>query len=286
MKIIHHDEPRGANPSRNEAIQISTGSLVAFLDDDCEAIPGWLENLQQGFCSEQVAAVTGYVENRQLDNIWEKFFIGQHRVASKMVDGLRHARRLVAGNMMVRRQFLAAKLNEDRANAPRDMQTSARGDEEGLRIDILKAGGKIVYCPDAVVFHYHPHTANSFRRQAFKSGRSSARLAMKYRLSPRWELLFLLIAMVSLPMSFLWVPAAIISATCFTISACALLYNELTLKGKTIGQMFWTLPGLVIYSLLRSIGYALEWGQCFIGSASVDDRHREEMSTKSRLERR
>src|SRR6056297_2897132 len=46
LQVIHHPLPRGANPSRNEAIRASRGSLIAFLDDDCAAEPLWLEKLQ------------------------------------------------------------------------------------------------------------------------------------------------------------------------------------------------------------------------------------------------
>jgi glycosyltransferase involved in cell wall biosynthesis len=203
LQIIHHPLPRGANPSRNEAIRASRGELIAFLDDDCAAEPQCLEKLQVPFTNELVAAASGHVENVALSNIWERFFIGQQRVSSKSVNGLLIANRLVACNMLVRPEFLVNALDEDRASVPNDVATSARGDEEGLRIKILRAGRAIAHAPDAVCLHDHPYNFRNFCRQAFKSGRSTARLALKYRLSPRWELVTLLASIFFSPIQLL-----------------------------------------------------------------------------------
>jgi len=258
LQIIHHPLPRGANPSRNEAIRASRGELIAFLDDDCAAEPQWLEKLQYPFTNELVAAASGHVENVALSNIWERFFIGQHRVSSKSVNGLLTANRLVAGNMLVRSTFLMNALDEDRASVPNDVATSARGDEEGLRIKILRAGRAIAHAPDAVCLHDHPYSFRNFCRQAFKSGGSTARLALKYPLSTRWELVTLLASIFFFPFSFWRTEALAISFLSFCIFLAAVLYNELALKRKTVIQTISTIPALLIYFALRATGYLAE----------------------------
>jgi len=258
LQVIHHPLPRGANPSRNEAIRASRGSLIAFLDDDCAAEPLWLEKLQEPFAHEIVAAASGHVENVALSNIWERFFIGQHRVSSKSVNGVLIANRLVAGNMLVQSAFLVNALDEDRATVPKNVATSARGDEEGLRIKILRDGNLIAHVPGAVCLHDHPYSFKSFCRQAFKSGRSTARLAVKYRLAPRWELFSLFATFLFLIGGFWRTEAVVVSLAAFCLFIAAVIYNELVLKKKAIALTIQTFPCLLVYYSLRTLGYVIE----------------------------
>lgn len=259
LRVIHHAVPRGANPSRNAAIAQATGSWIAFLDDDCWADPLWLQKLVEPLGGKQIAAVAGHVENVATGNIWERFFIGQQRVSSRMFQGTLVANRIVAANMLVKKDMLIDALDEDRATVATDVTTSARGDEEGLRLKILRDGRLIAHAPDAVCLHDHPYSFGSFCRQAFKSGQSTARLALKYRLAPRWELLALLAAIVFIPMSLCRIEALAISAVSFCLFLAAVLYNESALKMKTLHETLGTLPALFVYYCLRAFGYLIEW---------------------------
>ncbi|MEM9585942.1 MAG: glycosyltransferase [Planctomycetota bacterium] len=269
LLVVRHETPRGANPSRNHAIEKSSGDWIAMLDDDCVADSGWLEALVVARDRFAAVAVTGHVENIALSNQWERFFVGQHRVSSILTDGKPIARRLVAGNALVRRDWLVDHLDEDRAQVASDMGTSGRGDEEGLRLAILRSGESIIHAEDAIVLHDHPYQFRSFCRQAFKSGRSTARLAINYGLAPRWELICLLISVFLLPFAFVWPMISVIVAGCFTLTVIAFIYNEIVLKGKTVGQTVLTLPALTTYGFLRTVGYATEWLTLYPGSSCV-----------------
>ena len=48
VRYVRHDEPRGINAARNTAIRRSEGDLIAFVDDDIEAPPGWLAAMVAG----------------------------------------------------------------------------------------------------------------------------------------------------------------------------------------------------------------------------------------------
>ena len=42
-----HPRPLGLNAARNTGVQLSSGELVVFVDDDVRADPGWLQALLQ-----------------------------------------------------------------------------------------------------------------------------------------------------------------------------------------------------------------------------------------------
>ena len=165
LTVLRNEPQRGANPSRNRAIEASRGGLVAFEDDDCIADPAWVAELVRGFETPEVGAVTGLVEDQDPDNIYELAFRGTHRVYGKV-----HATRLVFCNACVRRPWLAGALDEDRAAATADMSVSGRGDEEDLFLKLKAHGQQIRVARAAKVLHVHHYTRASFFRQALRGG--------------------------------------------------------------------------------------------------------------------
>src|SRR5438552_3853438 len=45
---LRHDSPRGANAARNAGARVAGAELIALVDDDVEAPPGWLAALVEG----------------------------------------------------------------------------------------------------------------------------------------------------------------------------------------------------------------------------------------------
>jgi glucosyl-dolichyl phosphate glucuronosyltransferase len=59
ITLVPNLGPRGLSGGKNTAVSIATGDVVAFLDDDAVAEPGWLKYLADSYSSEQVAGVGG-----------------------------------------------------------------------------------------------------------------------------------------------------------------------------------------------------------------------------------
>jgi GT2 family glycosyltransferase len=62
VQIVENDEAQGVTGSRNVGVRFVTGDLVAFLDDDAEAEPEWLAELETAFSDERVIGVGGSLQ--------------------------------------------------------------------------------------------------------------------------------------------------------------------------------------------------------------------------------
>ena len=127
-----------------------------------------------------------------------------------------------------------------------DIAVSGRGDEEGLHLALRAAGYELRAAPDAVVLHEHHYTGRSLFRQAFRGGRSAARLVYKYYLPPRLDLLPFILAYLTLPLVLLGWWYAVVPGFFFCGAAAAITYNDLFRKGKSIGETVLTFPVLLV----------------------------------------
>jgi len=62
VRAVENHEPRGLGGARNSGVAAARGTIVAFLDDDAEAVPEWLEEFARGYENPDVLAVGGAIE--------------------------------------------------------------------------------------------------------------------------------------------------------------------------------------------------------------------------------
>jgi len=60
---------RGLSDARNSGVNRAYGDVVAFLDDDAEAAPDWLERLTAPYADSSVAGVGGWIEAVWADGV-------------------------------------------------------------------------------------------------------------------------------------------------------------------------------------------------------------------------
>lgn len=283
LTVLRNDSNIGANPSRNRGVRAAVGEFVAFIDSDAIAKPDWLEKLVEGFISRRVAAVTGLVRDLPPTNVYELAFKGTHRI-----HGAGEANRLSAGNMCIRRDLLTKHmLDEDRASVVTgddgkvDVTVSGRGDEEGLYLHLKAAGYEQRVVPDAEVLHIHHYTRRSFFKQAYRGGKSAARLVYKFHLPPRVDMIPFVLTYVSVPLVLLGWRWGYVSAFFFAAAITAITYNDLVRKGKTLGETIRSFPVLLIYYHVRLAGYVLEAIRLRLGLVSV---HRVRLASSVELD--
>jgi GT2 family glycosyltransferase len=182
--------PAGLNAARNLGAERAGGEVLAFLDDDTLASPGWAEALLKAFEDEGCAGVAGRVELR-LDGPEPRWLVGNRSYLSEVELGP-NARWLDTGpepagaNCAVRRADFerlggfASGLDREGASL------ISNGDTEFFR-RLRGAGGRLRYVPDAHVVHCIPAerlTLEFFRRRAHAQGVSDELLEHRRRGAP------------------------------------------------------------------------------------------------------
>jgi|WetSurMetagenome_2_1015567.scaffolds.fasta_scaffold287420_1 GT2 family glycosyltransferase len=174
---------KGLASARNFGIDVSSGDIIAFIDDDATADPGWLSGVNQSFRENPGAAVVGgpvrpVPQGRRIPEKWN-WIIG-------CTSRNPRSTRPVGCNMAIRREvFRTVGPFDERLG--RVKKTLAIGEETDLFLRILERmpGSKIVCNPRAVVFHTVPVKRTTLRymvRRAYQEGAGKAVMGKHHRL--------------------------------------------------------------------------------------------------------
>jgi len=140
-----HQKHSGIAAARNLGIESVKGDIIAFTDDDCVADKDWLRNLSTAFRRyPSVAAVGGAVENGIDDDIhWAYHMLN----FSKWIK--RGRPRLIRDVPTANAAYRIDKVR----GITFKKDGYPRCEDLFFSLDIRKAGGKVLFYPDALVYH-------------------------------------------------------------------------------------------------------------------------------------
>jgi GT2 family glycosyltransferase len=159
--VVENTQVPGLGGARNSGIAASSGSIVAFLDDDAVASPGWLSVLGESYRDPDVAGVGGSIEPA-----WERerpawlppefdWVVGCSYLG--MPETLSEVRNLLGCNMSFRRDVL------DHLGGFR-LGYGCDETEFCIRLRQRWPARKLLYVPEAKVFHHVPRSRTGFQR--------------------------------------------------------------------------------------------------------------------------
>jgi mycofactocin system glycosyltransferase len=151
VRLLRQNRNIGQSAARNLAALQARGELLAFIDNDCVAKPGWLRTLVPYLSEPTVGVVGGRVVAPSLTGSVSAFEavrspldmgpiggeVGPHEVVSY----------LPACNLIVRRELLLAQGGFD--------ATMRLGEDVDFIWRALDAGTRACYVPNGQVVHYH-----------------------------------------------------------------------------------------------------------------------------------
>lgn len=185
-----------ANPAeaRNIAIKKAKGSIIAFLDDDCQAHPKLLKNAVKYFKDPKIAAIGGPSLNpkdapfliKSSGLIFSSNF-GTSTMSIRWSDSVKKARKatetdLVLCNMFARKDVLLEVDGFDGNQVPCE--------ENELCYRIQKKGYQLLYTPDVIVWHTLRPLFIPFAKRIFFY--ATGRGVMSYRYPDSFKLFYII----------------------------------------------------------------------------------------------
>jgi glycosyltransferase involved in cell wall biosynthesis len=194
-KVVENHRPRGLAGARNTGVDITQGSIVAFIDDDARADTDWLEHLQACFADLSAVGVGGALIPRWTNGFprWlpTEFYWVLGCSYTGLPSHLAPVRNPIGANMAVRREILQAigGFRDGAAEQPHVLRSRgvvrAAGNvpddtDLAIRVKQLWPGSTWLYQPQARVHHTVVRERTSlgyFIRRSFEEGAGKARLA-------------------------------------------------------------------------------------------------------------
>ncbi len=152
---------RGAAAARNSGARAARGAILLFTDADCAPTENWIDAMRAPFADPNVVGAKGVYRTRQRERVAR--FV-QLEYAEK------YARMSRAATIDFIDTYSAAYRRDIfLANAGFDETLPVAEDQE-FSFRLAKQGRRLVFAPQAVVFHRHVTTLGAYVRRKFRIG--------------------------------------------------------------------------------------------------------------------
>jgi GT2 family glycosyltransferase len=186
IRVVANAGLPGISGARNTAVAQATGEIIAFLDDDAVAEPGWLESVRSvlaepGVVAVGTAAVPAWSGGRRPGWFPDEYDWVVGCTYRGLPTATAEVRNVIGAAMAFRREVFAAVGGFSAVVGRRG--TAYTGCEETefcIRVRQRDSSARIMYLPDVAVAHRVPRTRMTMRhflRRCYGEGLSKARVA-------------------------------------------------------------------------------------------------------------
>ena len=161
--------------ARNKALKVVNSEILAFIDDDCEAHPSWMEEIIDTHNKHpEIAAVQGRVQSYPEKGIFPAIFetVYAYWIEKNTYDR-RYLKVLDTKNTSLNKRLI------DRLGLKFDINFK-RGSDVDFANQLLNKNQRILYARSVLVRHWERTNPISFIKQRVMSGRLQAMLEMKW----------------------------------------------------------------------------------------------------------
>ncbi len=153
----------GPASARNAGVSVAVGDIILFTDSDCVPNQNWLEKMVKPFSDPNVAGVKGCYRTRQTELI-ARFAQMEFEDRYDLLSKSRYIDMVDTYSAAFRKEVFLEMRGFD-TGFPK-----ANNEDTELSYRLAAHGYRMVFSPDAVVFHTHPATLSRYLKIKFWRG--------------------------------------------------------------------------------------------------------------------
>ncbi|MBN3945793.1 MAG: glycosyltransferase [Nostoc sp. NMS7] len=162
---------QGPSIARNLGATFAKGEFLAFTDDDCAPVAGWLQQFACQLLKTPNCLMGGQIVNALLGNLYatsSQILVDYlYEYYNKQNIKTRQTSFFTSNNLAISREIF------NRIGGFNDKYTLNAAEDRELCDRALQVGYKMLYVPDALVYHAHDLTLTQFWKQHFNYGRGA-----------------------------------------------------------------------------------------------------------------
>ncbi|MCF6204987.1 MAG: glycosyltransferase family 2 protein [Methylococcaceae bacterium] len=155
LKVTHtHCESKGASHARNHGIELATGEIITFPDDDCEYPHDLLSEIYKEFNNVKISGISVSSHDKNGGK-----GIARFAKERKIITKLNIYMTCVESGIFIRNKCLGnVRFDEELGIGSPTMLWSDEGPD--LLLSLIKKGEKFLFIPE--LFFYHPNPVKSY----------------------------------------------------------------------------------------------------------------------------
>jgi glycosyltransferase involved in cell wall biosynthesis len=151
----------GPAAARNRGALEARGSIIVFTDDDCVPAPNWLTTMIAPFIDPELVGAKGAYLTHQ-ESVTARFVQIEYEDRYRMMAGLSRIDFVDTYSAAFRRDHFLEMNGYDTSF------TSACAEDIELSYRMSSRGWKMIFVPEAIVYHTHPDTLWKYLKKKYK----------------------------------------------------------------------------------------------------------------------